>query len=125
MQATDNPYLLPLFSMVGASAPPPHTPQIQQRILREAHAASALFHVNLLQEYLAAAADTDPKLIWDDINDERINVPGTVRPPIPEEVLAECVRSLGMFVWAVRKPMSRRGRWVFLLTLVSLKRFVV
>ncbi len=45
-------------------------------ILRDAHHTSSLFHINLLQEYLALF----PELSWSNPADERINVPGTVLP---------------------------------------------
>ncbi|SCA64126.1 4-alpha-glucanotransferase [Chlamydiales bacterium SCGC AG-110-P3] len=43
-------------------------------ILRDSHASGSLFHVNLLQEYLALF----PELVWGKPSDERINTPGTV-----------------------------------------------
>jgi 4-alpha-glucanotransferase len=46
----------------------------RQEILWDSHHTSSLFHVNLLQEYLALF----PDLIWPDPQDERINIPGTV-----------------------------------------------
>jgi 4-alpha-glucanotransferase len=45
-------------------------------ILAESHSTSSLFHVNLLQEYLALF----PELIWGGPEDERINIPGTLSP---------------------------------------------
>lgn len=47
-----------------------------QEILRESHHSHSLFHINLLQEYLALA----PGMVWDNPNDERINVPGIISP---------------------------------------------
>ena len=41
-------------------------------ILKDSHASSSLFHINLLQEYLAF----DDNLIWPNPNDERINISG-------------------------------------------------
>jgi 4-alpha-glucanotransferase len=43
--------------------------------LRDSHHTASLFHVNLLQEYLALF----PELVWPDPDDERINIPGTVQ----------------------------------------------
>ena len=45
-------------------------------ILQDAHHTPSLFHINLLQEYLALF----PELTWPNPFDERINVPGTVLP---------------------------------------------
>jgi len=45
-------------------------------MLSDAHSTPSLFHVNLLQEYLALF----PDLVWPNPLDERINVPGTVAP---------------------------------------------
>jgi len=44
--------------------------------LRDSHHTSSLFHVNLLQEYLALY----PELIAANPDEERINVPGTISP---------------------------------------------
>ena len=46
------------------------------QILDLAHKSNSLFHINLLQEYLALY----PELCWPKIEDERINVPGTITP---------------------------------------------
>ncbi len=48
----------------------------RKELLYDAHHTSSLFHINLLSEYLALY----PDLVWPDIDDERINVPGTMRP---------------------------------------------
>ncbi|MBI5346047.1 MAG: 4-alpha-glucanotransferase [Chlamydiae bacterium] len=45
-------------------------------ILSDSHHTSSIFHLNLLQEYLALFDN----LISDNLQDERINVPGTVLP---------------------------------------------
>ncbi len=45
-------------------------------ILRDSHYSGSLFHINLLQEYLALT----PELTWKDPEDERINYPGTIHP---------------------------------------------
>ncbi len=56
------------------------TPQLSQdhhlEILWDNHHSGSLFHINLLQEYLALA----PHVTWEDPQDERINYPGTVQP---------------------------------------------
>ncbi len=46
----------------------------QKAILHDAHHSSSLFHINLLQEYLALF----PELVAKNPNDERINVPGKI-----------------------------------------------
>ncbi len=65
------------------------TPEIQRLTLLDAHDSKSLFHIDLLQEYLALF----PELVWPTADEERINVPGTVerrnwryrfRPPIEE-----------------------------------------
>jgi len=48
----------------------------RKELLTNAHHTTSLFHINLLGEYLALY----PDLVWPDIDDERINVPGTMRP---------------------------------------------
>lgn len=48
--------------------------QTRRWILKICHSSSSLFHINLLQEYLALFEE----LVWQDIDDERINIPGTV-----------------------------------------------
>ncbi len=45
-------------------------------ILRASHQTTSLFHINLLQEYLALF----PDLVWPNPADERINVPGKILP---------------------------------------------
>lgn len=45
-------------------------------ILKDSHHSASLFHVNLLQEYLALF----PELVWPNPKAERINVPGTLLP---------------------------------------------
>lgn len=45
-----------------------------QEILWDSHHTSSLFHINLLQEYLALV----PGLTWPNLDDERINTPGTI-----------------------------------------------
>lgn len=47
-----------------------------QMILWDSHHTSSLFHINLLQEYLALF----PDLRWSAPNDDRINTPGTIGP---------------------------------------------
>lgn len=46
----------------------------RKEILWDSHHSSSFFHINLIGEYLALF----PELVWDDPNDERINIPGTV-----------------------------------------------
>jgi 4-alpha-glucanotransferase len=47
----------------------------RKELLQDVHKASSIFHINLLQEYLALY----PELIWSKTEDERINVPGTIK----------------------------------------------
>lgn len=80
-----------------------HGPKIthEQRvdIIRESHHSSSLFHINLLQEYLAFF----PELVWPDIEDERINRPGIIsdvnwsirlRPTLEELINHEGLKKL-------------------------------
>lgn len=71
----------------------------QKEILRESHTSNSLFHINLLQEYLALV----PELSWANIEDDRINIPGTVsdknwtyrfRPTIEEIVHNKSLRTI-------------------------------
>lgn len=52
------------------------SPEKHFEILWDNHHSGSLFHINLLQEYLALV----PELTWEDPEDERINYPGTVQP---------------------------------------------
>jgi len=49
--------------------------EYQYEILYDNHHSGSLFHINLLQEYLALC----PHLTWENPEDERINYPGTVK----------------------------------------------
>jgi 4-alpha-glucanotransferase len=63
-----------------------------KELLRDCHHTPSLFHINLLQEYLALF----PELVWPSTDDERINVPGTLNAfnwtyrfrPSVEEIVA-------------------------------------
>lgn len=55
---------------------PSLTMEQQKCILWESHHTSSLFHINLLQEYLALF----PDLVWPNPKDERINIPGQILP---------------------------------------------
>lgn len=59
---------------VGWEYYPELTPSKQFAILLASHRSGSLFHINLLQEYLALI----PGLTWPNIEDERINVPATI-----------------------------------------------
>ncbi len=48
----------------------------RKEILRDSHHTASLFHINLLQEYLALF----PSLVSGNAEDERINIPGTLLP---------------------------------------------
>lgn len=52
------------------------TPELRQKILSLAHCSGSLFHVNLLNEYLALF----PELSHRESTFDRINVPGTISP---------------------------------------------
>lgn len=52
------------------------SPERHFEILKDSHHTSSLFHINLLPEYLALF----PELTSPNINDERINLPGTILP---------------------------------------------
>ena len=55
----------------------PHlTHKRRKEILVDSHHTSSLFHINLLQEYLALV----PGMTWPNPDDERINIPGIVSP---------------------------------------------
>lgn len=60
--------------LLGLSYHSPLSPQNRKTILKACHKASSLFHINLLQEYLALF----PELIHATLEQERINVPGTI-----------------------------------------------
>jgi len=45
-------------------------------ILQDNHHSGSLFHVDLLQEFLALI----PELTWENLEDEQINIPGTCNP---------------------------------------------
>lgn len=50
--------------------------EIRQEILKAAHHTPSMFHINLLQEYLAFF----PELVHENPDDERINIPGKILP---------------------------------------------
>ncbi|GAB5412078.1 MAG: 4-alpha-glucanotransferase [Chlamydiales bacterium] len=52
------------------------TKELRKRVLKVAHRSNSLFHINLLGEYLAL----DECLVWENLDDERINRPGKVLP---------------------------------------------
>jgi 4-alpha-glucanotransferase len=58
----------------------PYTPELSlehhYEILHDSHHSASLFHINLLQEYLALL----PNLTWPRLEDERINIPGVISP---------------------------------------------
>lgn len=55
---------------------PQLTKEQRLHILKESHQSGSLFHANLLGEYLALF----PELVWEDPEDERINIPGKLLP---------------------------------------------
>lgn len=60
----------------GWTYAPDLTAEQREEILRDSHHTSSLFHVNLLQEYLALF----PELVHSTPEAERINIPGTIAP---------------------------------------------
>ena len=50
------------------------TPEQHKDLLRKCHTSNSLFHINLLLEYLALV----PEFKWPNIEDDRINAPGTI-----------------------------------------------
>lgn len=50
------------------------SPERHEEILRDSHHTGSLFHINLLQEYLALI----PGMTWPNLDDERINIPGVI-----------------------------------------------
>ena len=48
----------------------------RKELLHDIHHTPSLFHINLFQEYL----NLYKELSWEDIDDERINIPGTMLP---------------------------------------------
>jgi 4-alpha-glucanotransferase len=58
----------------GWTYSPELTKQQHFDILAASHASSSLFHINLLQEYLALI----PGMTWPKLEDERINLPGII-----------------------------------------------
>ncbi|HSX25565.1 MAG TPA: 4-alpha-glucanotransferase [Chlamydiales bacterium] len=83
---------IPLAHLKQWSYQPTLTHEQQFELLRDAHHTPSYFHINLLQEYLSLF----PELTWPNLEDERINVPGTLLPtnwtyrtrPYLEEILA-------------------------------------
>jgi 4-alpha-glucanotransferase len=51
---------------------PALTPALRKKILFDVHHSKSLFHINLIQEYLALF----PELTWKNPKNERINIPG-------------------------------------------------
>lgn len=58
----------------GMEYQPDLTYEQRMSILHASHTSGSLFHINLLNEYLALF----PSLVWPDPEDERINIPGTI-----------------------------------------------
>ncbi len=52
------------------------TKELRKKILYASHHSNSLYHINLLGEYLAL----DERLVWENLDDERINRPGKVLP---------------------------------------------
>lgn len=71
----NNPEESQSFSVFkGWNYAPELTRERHQDILWDSHHTNSIFHVNLLQEYLALV----PGLTWPELDDERINVPGVI-----------------------------------------------
>lgn len=88
---------------------PELSPEQRTAILSASHHSASLFHINLLQEYLALIPGK--KMIWPLLEDERINIPGTIsstnwtykfRPSVEEivnhEELATAIKELLQFI---------------------------
>jgi 4-alpha-glucanotransferase len=58
----------------GWTYDPVLTPEHHLEILYDSHHSRSLFHINLLNEYLALV----PEMTWPNLEDERINIPGVV-----------------------------------------------
>jgi 4-alpha-glucanotransferase len=68
-------------------------------ILQDSHRSGSLFHINLLNEYLAVV----PGLTWPELQDERINIPGSItnfnwsyrfRPPVEEIISNQLLKQV-------------------------------
>lgn len=71
----NNPEEAKLFAALkGWSYDPVLSHDQRKEILRESHRAKSLFTINLLQEYLYLV----PGFTWDNLEQERVNTPGTV-----------------------------------------------
>lgn len=60
-------------SVAGINYSEKMTPSLRKEILRACHHSGSLFHINLLQEYLALI----PEMVSEKPEEERINIPGT------------------------------------------------
>ncbi len=67
---------VPFAEFMGWAYHPILSSNQRLKILHAAHHTPSIFHINLLQEYLALF----PELVWPNTEDERINVPGTTLP---------------------------------------------
>lgn len=73
----DSPKQAKLYAkMKNFTYQPTLTPEKRLEILYDSHHSNSLFHINLLQEYLALF----PDLVSTNLSEERINIPGTVGP---------------------------------------------
>lgn len=84
---------------VGWTYNPVLTKEQHKSLLKSCHKSNSLFHINLLQEYLALI----PGMTWPNPLDERINIPGTVsetnwtyrfKPSVEEIVNSEPLKSM-------------------------------
>lgn len=81
------------------------TPETRRNVVTASHRTNSLFHINLLQEYLDVFND----LTWEDPEDDRINIPGTVQEsnwtyrflPTLQEIIAH--KELKTFMRAIRQ----------------------
>ena len=62
----------PFAKMMGMKWQKRLLPEQRLEILRFSHQTNSLYHINLLQEWLALFED----LVWERLSDERINIPG-------------------------------------------------
>jgi 4-alpha-glucanotransferase len=106
----NNPQEAALFaSGQGWKYSPELTLQQRLEILRQSHHSGSIFHVNLLQEYFPLI----PNITWDNPEDERINIPGTVsdwnwgyrfRPSVEKIISNDALKNVMMQI--VNRPLT-------------------
>jgi 4-alpha-glucanotransferase len=71
---TQGKEVMDFADFIGFSNLPELTKEYRYQLLKKSHTTSSLFHINLINEYLALY----PEFIWEHPEDERINQPGIV-----------------------------------------------